>query len=103
MRQIDGGPWSAGSGESATLVVRTSTNPKDEGIEEDLQVMHRILEKAIGRHSEGNARGQAMGIQLFALGGSRGPRSFYIEGYGLAERGDRQEAGAKNQEKRCKS
>jgi len=80
--RLDGGPWSAGSGESAALVVRTSTNPKDEGIEEDLQVMHRILEKAIGRHSEGNAHGQAMGIQLFALGGSRGPRSFYIEGYG---------------------
>jgi len=75
--------WNGASGESPTMVVRTSKpDAKNDGLEEDLLVMHRILEKAIGRNSEGNARGHAMGIQLFTFNGSRAPRSIYLEGYG---------------------
>jgi hypothetical protein len=49
-------------------------------MEEDLNVMMRILEKAAGGNDE--KRPTAGGIELFAFGKSSAPRVFYIDGYG---------------------
>jgi hypothetical protein len=49
-------------------------------MEEDLNVMMRILEKAAGGKNE--PRPTAGGIELFSFGKSSGPRVFYLEGYG---------------------
>jgi hypothetical protein len=49
-------------------------------MEEDLNVMMRIFEKAAGGKNE--ARPTAGGIELFAFGRSSGPRVFYLDGYG---------------------
>ena len=49
-------------------------------MEEDLNVMMRILEKATGGKSD--TRPTAGGIELFAFGKSSGPRVFYLDGYG---------------------
>lgn len=49
-------------------------------MEEDLNVMMRILEKAAGGKDE--TRPTAGGIELFAFGKSSAPRVFYIDGYG---------------------
>ena len=50
-------------------------------LEEDLTVMMRVLEKAVGGKDEEKPR--AMGIDVFSFGRSGGsPRAFYIDGYG---------------------
>jgi hypothetical protein len=49
-------------------------------MEEDLNVMMRILEKAAGGKDE--SRPTASGIELFSFGKSSAPRVFYIDGYG---------------------
>ncbi len=49
-------------------------------MEEDLNVMMRILEKAAGGKDE--SRPTAGGIELFSFGKSSSPRVFYIDGYG---------------------
>lgn len=49
-------------------------------MEEDLNVMMRILEKAAGGKDE--SRPTAGGIELFSFGKSSSPRVFYIEGHG---------------------
>jgi hypothetical protein len=50
-------------------------------LEEDLTVMMRILEKAVGGREEEKAR--AMGIDVFSLvRGPAAPRVFYLDGYG---------------------
>jgi hypothetical protein len=50
-------------------------------MEEDLNVMMRILEKAAGGKDEEKPR--AMGIDVFSFGrGGAAPRVFYIDGYG---------------------
>ncbi|HWN95495.1 MAG TPA: hypothetical protein VNT99_10715 [Methylomirabilota bacterium] len=48
-------------------------------MEEDLNVMMRILEKAAGGKEE---RPTAGGIELFSFGKATSPRVFYIDGYG---------------------
>ena len=50
-------------------------------MEEDLNVMMRILEKAAGAGKD-ESRPVAGGIELFSFGKSGGPRAFYLEGYG---------------------
>ena len=50
------------------------------GLEEDLNVMMRILEKAAG--GKDDSRPTAGGIELFSFGRSSAPRVFYIEGNG---------------------
>lgn len=59
-----------------------STAPRDTKtllqMEEDLNVMMRIVEKASSTREET----KVMGIDVFALGGANSPRVFYIDGYG---------------------
>lgn len=50
-------------------------------LEEDLNVMARILEKAIERRSEDDGP-KAMGIDVFSSGSSSGVRNLYLDGYG---------------------
>jgi len=50
-------------------------------MEEDLNVMMRILEKAAGGPKD-ESRPRAGGIELFSFGKSSGPRVFYLDGYG---------------------
>ena len=50
-------------------------------LEEDLNVMARILEKAIERKSEDDGP-KAMGIDVFSSSSSSGVRNLYLDGYG---------------------
>jgi hypothetical protein len=50
-------------------------------LEEDLNVMARIFEKAIERKSEDDGP-KAMGIDLFSSTSSSGVRNLYVDGYG---------------------
>jgi hypothetical protein len=65
---------------SRTLVIpRDSDDTKDVAeTEEDMNVMARILEKAVNKHEDRNAA--AMGIAIH--GPSAAPQNLYIEGYG---------------------
>ncbi len=64
-----------------TLIIpKEAADPKSlSEAEEDLNVMARILEKAFA-HDENRAMGIV--IRNGVIGGSAGPRSIYIEGYG---------------------
>jgi hypothetical protein len=66
-----------------TLVIRSSeTDPKvAENLEEDLNVMARILEKAAEPHGDGPVR-MVLGIPVFSTGLPKAPRNLYIEGHG---------------------
>jgi hypothetical protein len=66
-----------------TLIIRTSeTDPKiAENLEEDLNVMARILEKAAEPHGDGAVR-MVLGIPVFSSGLQKAPRNLYIEGHG---------------------
>jgi hypothetical protein len=86
------GAWSAGMGGMAygstgrgehALVVRSSeTDPKTIAeVEEDLNVMGLILEKALYQSGDEEER-EAMGIRLWSTSGSPVRRSLEIEGYG---------------------
>lgn len=69
-------------GDGPLIVVSQSPDAKTlDTLEEDLNIMARILEKATGRGGEGGRK--AMGIHLWALDGSgRAGRNMYIEGHG---------------------
>jgi hypothetical protein len=63
------------------VIVGGSSDAKTRvAMEEDLNVMMRILEKAVGGKDE--ARPTAGGIELFSFGKPSSPRVFYIEGHG---------------------
>jgi hypothetical protein len=63
------------------VIVGGAGNAKaNAAMEEDLNVMMRILEKAAGGKDE--TRPTAGGIELFSFGKANAPRVFYIEGYG---------------------
>jgi hypothetical protein len=75
--------WSRFAPESRALVIRTSeTDGKTlAGTEEDLNIMARILDKAV-RGIEGAAQPEAMGVPLTIAQGNNGVRNMQIEGYG---------------------
>jgi|ERR1043166_5219873 hypothetical protein len=53
-------------------------------LEEDLNVMSRVLDKAVEKASESSSpQEKAMGIVVSSLGGSRQPENIYIDGYGV--------------------
>lgn len=52
-----------------------------DALEEDLNVMARILEKAVERKSDDDGP-KAMGIDVFSAGSSSGVRNLYLDGYG---------------------
>lgn len=62
-------------------VIVAGDSRNNASIEEDLNVMQRILDKSAGGRDE---KATAMGIDVltFAGGSSSNPRSFYLEGYG---------------------
>jgi hypothetical protein len=62
------------------IVGGTGNAKANAAMEEDLNVMMRILEKAAGGKDE--TRPTAGGIELFSFGKANAPRVFYIEGYG---------------------
>lgn len=75
-----------GQGPDRTTIVSSSmTDEKTLAtLDEDMNIMARILDKAIN-HDDDDSAGdhKAMGIQLWALGGSnRGSRNLYIDGHG---------------------
>jgi len=72
-------------GQDRPLII-ASSSPDEKSIatlDEDLNIMSRILDKAVDHGSDDDRKGP-MGIHLWALGqgGGRGPRNLYIEGYG---------------------
>jgi hypothetical protein len=73
-----------GRNSSRALVVRTSEpDPKVQSeIEEDLNVMTRILDKKLSERFEGDRGIRASGIDLLLTAGSGPIRSLYLEGYG---------------------
>jgi hypothetical protein len=73
-----------GRNSSRALVVRTSEpDPKVQSeIEEDVNVMTRILDKKLSERFEGDRGVRASGIDLLLTGGSAPIRSLYLEGYG---------------------
>jgi hypothetical protein len=70
-----------GSKARKPLIVSTTERDTTEvgQIEEDLNVMMRIIEKAAASTREET---KVMGIDVFALSGSSAPRVFYIDGHG---------------------
>ncbi|HXG46178.1 MAG TPA: hypothetical protein VNO52_01015 [Methylomirabilota bacterium] len=83
VRMIDGLPRPGGGGRALVVPAAMPDAEQLREAEEDLNVMARVLEKAMGtRGGEGQSR-RAMGIDLFTLGGGNsGPRQMYLEGYG---------------------
>ncbi len=77
----------AGGGEAQDRpLIIASSSPDEKSIaalDEDLNIMARILDKAVDRGSDDDRKG-AMGIHFWALnqGGGRSARNFYLEGYG---------------------
>jgi hypothetical protein len=73
-----------GRGSAQPLVVRTTdTDPNTVSkIQEDLNVMSRIVTKTVEREAGREGHDSAMGIVLSALPASRRPQSLYLEGYG---------------------
>ncbi len=70
-------------GGRALLVHSTKQDPgAGAAMEEDLNVMSRILEKAINREAGSNSPDKAMGIFVSTSPGGRSPQSIYLEGYG---------------------
>jgi hypothetical protein len=92
--QGSGASWSAfppgfsfasmGGGLKRALVIRTTEMDAKSAAaaEEDLNVMGRILEKALYQTSEDENAGSAMGIKLFNLPGSGSAKYLQLEGYG---------------------
>ncbi len=80
-----GGTFNLISGRPAerALVIRSSeTDSKTLGAaEEDMNIMGRILEKALAQGSEDEEH-QAMGIKLLTIGGPSSAKNLMIEGYG---------------------
>jgi hypothetical protein len=73
---------STGRGEHALVVRSSETDPKTiTDVEEDLNVMGLILEKALYQSGDEEER-EAMGIRLISTSGSPARRSLEIEGYG---------------------
>src|SRR5260370_30119473 len=73
---------SAGRGEHALVIRSSETDPKTiTDVEEDLNVMGLILEKALYQSGDEEER-EAMGIRLISTSGSPARRSLEIEGYG---------------------
>jgi hypothetical protein len=74
-------------GESPDRPLIISSSAPDEKaiatLDEDLNIMARILDKSIDRGGDDDRKGP-MGIHLWALGqgGNRGARNLYLEGYG---------------------
>ena len=69
-----------GGGRSVRRPVMVGGEARDfPTLEEDLNVMMRILEKSAGAKDD-NAK--AMGIDVFMFGGSSSPQVFYLEDYG---------------------
>lgn len=81
VRKIFAGP---GDGGDRPLIISSSTPDEKSlaSLDEDLNIMARVLDKSIDRGSPDEDR-KAMGIHLWATGnGSRTPRNLYIEGHG---------------------
>jgi hypothetical protein len=76
-----------GGGESPDRPLIISSSAPDEKaiatLDEDLNIMARILDKSIDRGGDDDRKGP-MGIHLWALGqgANRGARNFYLDGYG---------------------
>lgn len=68
-------------GNSTLIIPKENPDPKSfSDLEEDLNVMAHILDKAVGHESKSRS---AMGIKVQTFFGSPGtPRNLYIEGYG---------------------
>lgn len=70
-------------GRADSPLIVSSETPDEKtiaGLEEDINIMSRILEKAAGRPDEGR---KAMGIHLWMTdGANRNTRNMYIEGHG---------------------
>ena len=75
---------SRGSKPGRTLIVPVKSLDASitSALEEDLNVMARILEKAIERKSDDD-NPKAMGIDLFSMGSSSGVRNLYLDGHGV--------------------
>jgi hypothetical protein len=76
----------AGTGEGGDRPLIISSSTPDEKslatLDEDLNIMSRVLDKSVSRGSDGEDR-KAMGIHLWATGGgNRVARNLYIEGHG---------------------
>jgi hypothetical protein len=81
VRKIFAGP---GEGGDRPLIISSSTPDEKSlaNLDEDLNIMARVLDKSISRGSDGEDR-KAMGIHLWATGaGNRASRNLYIEGHG---------------------
>jgi hypothetical protein len=73
-----------GSGPKRALVIRTTEMDAKTAAaaEEDLNVMGRILEKALYQTGQDDNAGSAMGIKLFNFSGQGGAKYLQLEGYG---------------------
>lgn len=69
---------------AAPLILRFSeTDPAaNAALEEDLNIMTRLVEKALERGTGDEARDVKMGIEMLLSSGSRSVRALYLEGFG---------------------
>ena len=77
--------FAGGESPDRPLIISSST-PDEKAVatlDEDLNIMARILDKSIERGGDDDRKGP-MGIHLWALGqgGNRGARNLYLDGYG---------------------
>jgi len=74
---------SRGAKPGRTLIIpgRDFSESTGNALEQDLNVMSRILEKAVERKSDDD-HPKAMGIDVFSMGSSSGVRNLYLDGYG---------------------
>jgi len=73
-----------GRGSKRTLIVSPSKMDAAgrSTLEEDLNIMSRILDKALERGAGASSSDKYMGIVVSALPGGRNPENIYLEGYG---------------------
>lgn len=72
--------WIRSGGRAQPLVIAPSGGDSAE-IVEDLQIMTRLLQKAVQAKGT-EPQPYAMGIPLFSFGGANSPQTLYIEGHG---------------------
>lgn len=73
--------WPGSSSRSLPLIISKAQIDQD-AASQDLQIMSRLLQKAVQGKGERESHPHAMGIPLFSQGSSKSPQALYIEGHG---------------------